>query len=280
MNSTQTIPVRIGHTPDADDAFMFYAMVSGKINTGPFEIIHVIQDIETLNQRSLKKELEVTAVSMHAYAYLYHDYAVLTSGCSVGDQYGPLVLSKKPMKKEELKGKKVGIPGKLTTAWLVLQLWQSGIIPVEMPFDQIMPAVASGQLEAGVIIHEGQLTYTNNQLHKIEDLGQWWHRETQLPLVLGTNVVKKDLGHESVAALSKLMKESIEYGLAHRKDALDYALQYGRGMTQEQGDRFIEMYVSPYTVDLGEPGKESVIVMFDRAVHEGILPEMVRVEYA
>jgi 1,4-dihydroxy-6-naphthoate synthase len=227
----------------------------------------------------MKQELEVTAISMHAYAYLWEPYAILPSGASVGDQYGPLVVSKQNYTIKDLAGKQVAIPGLLTTAFLVLQLLEKNIKPIVMPFDEILPAVVSGKVDVGVIIHEGQLTYQQYGVYKIVDLGEWWYEKTKLPLVLGTNVIRKDLGREAMRRFSRLLRASIEFGLSHRQETLKYALQYGRGMDTTLGDRFIEMYVSPYTVDLGRPGRESVIKMLDWAYREKLIPKKIEVEY-
>ena len=221
--STQTI--RVGHSPDSDDAFMFYALTHGKLDNGGLRFVHQLEDIETLNRRAVAGELEVSAISIHAFAYVADKYALLASGCSMGDNYGPKLIARAPMTLGDLAGKTIAIPGMMTTAYLTLQLCLGKDVKVEvMPFDQILPAVAEGRAEVGLIIHEGQLFYQDKGLHQIVDLGQWWQGETGLPLPLGGNVVRKDLGAETIDEVARLIKGSIEYALAHRPEALEYAL--------------------------------------------------------
>ena len=220
----QTEKIRIGHSPDSDDAFMFYALAKGLIPTDPFEIVHVIEDIETLNQRALAAELEVTAISVHAYAYVAKDYAFMPCGASIGDRYGPLVVSKAPI--ENLEGKRIAIPGKMTTAYLTLSLFQPNFEAETRPFDKILDAVQQDEVDAGLIIHEGQLTYAREGLHKVIDLGEWWYEETGLPLPLGANVIRRDLGTEKIRKITTLLKQSIQYSLDHRARGLEYAMTY------------------------------------------------------
>src|SRR5437764_4628378 len=223
--------ITVGHSPDPDDAFMFYALAHDKLDTGNLRFRHELQDIETLNRRALRGELDVTAVSIHAYAHLLDKYALLPSGCSMGDRYGPMVVARRPMTVDELKKVKIAIPGTMTTAFLTLRLLLPGGFEYEVvPFDEIIGAVASGKFDAGLIIHEGQLTFQNQGLHLVIDLGVWWQEKTGLPLPLGGNVVRRDLGAETIHQISRLLQESIRYGLAHRSAALDYALQYARDM--------------------------------------------------
>src|SRR5438067_8573433 len=223
--------ITVGHSPDPDDAFMFYALAHDKLDTGDLRFRHELQDIETLNRRALRGELEVTAVSIHAYAHLLDRYALLPSGCSMGDRYGPMVVARRPLTVEELGTARIAVPGTLTTAFLVLRLLMPGGFAYEvLPFDQILDAVAAGTFDAGLIIHEGQLTFQNQGLHLIVDLGVWWQEKTGLPLPLGGNVVRRDLGLATIRTISRLLKESIRYGLAHRQDALSYALKYARDM--------------------------------------------------
>jgi 1,4-dihydroxy-6-naphthoate synthase len=284
--------ITVGHSPDPDDAFMFYALAHNKLDTGPLEFRHELQDIETLNRRALKGELEVTAVSLHAYAYLLDKYALLPSGCSMGDKYGPMVVARKPMTVKQLRDVKIAVPGTLTTAFLALQLLFSprppwgrgvggeGVLAHEViPFDQIIPAVAAGRFDAGLIIHEGQLTFQNQGLLLIVDLGKWWHDETGLPLPLGGNVVRKDLGGETMQLISRLIKESIRYGLEHREDALKYALNYARDMDMSLADKFVGMYVNEWTLDYGERGREAVKRLLDEAYELALIPEPVAVEF-
>ncbi|MGH7616211.1 MAG: menaquinone biosynthesis family protein, partial [Gemmatimonadaceae bacterium] len=218
--------IRVAHSPDSDDAFMFYARASGKIDTEGLTYVHELQDIETLNQRAMRGELEVTAVSIHAYAYLSDRYALLPHGASMGDRYGPRLVAKTPMTRADIRGKRVAIPGKLTSAYLALQLFEPEFEPVVTPFDQIEAVVADGKVELGLLIHEGQLTYADNGLHLIQDLGEWWFGETGLPLPLGGNVVRKDLGDSMTRKISRHLRDSIAYGLEHRNAALDHSMQY------------------------------------------------------
>ena len=255
MTETNTRVLRVGHSPDSDDAFMFYALTHDKIPTDGLKFVHQLEDIQTLNQRALQGELEISAVSIHSYAHLTDRYALLNSGCSMGDRYGPMIVTRDPIGLEELRasGRVIAIPGKLTTAYLALQLCLGRDVAVEiMPFDQILPAVAEGRIDAGLIIHEGQLTYADSGLHCVLDLGQWWHRETGLPLPLGGNVVRRDLGQDLVERVADLLKQSIQYALSHRKEALDYALEYARDLDPATANRFVGMYVNDWTVDYGD----------------------------
>src|SRR5437016_5986714 len=222
--------ITVGHSPDPDDAFMFYALAHDKLDTGNLRFRHELQDIETLNRRALRGELEVTAISIHAYAFLLDKYALLPSGCSMGDRYGPMVVARRPMKLYELKNLRIAVPGTMTTAFLTLRLCLGDFQYEVMPFDQILSAVEQGKADAGLIIHEGQLTFQNQGLQLVVDLGVWWMEKTGLPLPLGGNVVRRDLGAETIRQISRLLKESIRYGLAHRSEALDYALKYARDM--------------------------------------------------
>jgi 1,4-dihydroxy-6-naphthoate synthase len=273
--------IHVGHSPDPDDAFMFYALAHHKIDTGDLEFRHELQDIETLNRRALKGELEVTAVSIHAYALLIDKYALLPSGCSMGDRYGPMVVARHPMTIEELKKVRIAIPGTLTTAFLGLRLLLADPFTYEVvPFDKILGEVAAGNIDAGLIIHEGQLTFQNQGLHRVVDLGMWWQERTGLPLPLGGNVVRRDLGGDTIRHISRLLKESIQYGLAHRSAALDYALQYARDMDQSLADQFVGMYVNDWTLDYGPRGREAVRRLLEEAHRAGIIPAPVAVEFA
>jgi 1,4-dihydroxy-6-naphthoate synthase len=292
--TTTTAPqlIRVGHSPDPDDAFMFHALANGKIPTGNFRFVHELQDIETLNRRALKGELEVTAVSIHAYSQLLDKYALLPSGCSMGDRYGPMVVARRPIKIEELPGVKIAVPGTLTTAFLTLKLLFESLTSGEgsgglrpplayevIPFDEIIPAVASGKYDAGLIIHEGQLTFQNQGLHLVVDLGVWWQDRTGLPLPLGGNVVRKDLGAATMNEISRLLKESIRYGLAHRREALEYALKYARDMDIDLADRFVGMYVNDWTLDYGDRGRAAVRRLLDEGHRAEIIPAPVAVEF-
>jgi 1,4-dihydroxy-6-naphthoate synthase len=272
--------ITVGHSPDPDDAFMFYALAHDKIDTGDFTFRHELQDIETLNRRALKGELEVSAVSIHAYAFLLDKYALLPSGCSMGDRYGPMVIARKPMAVSDLSTIKIAIPGTMTTAFLTLRLLlPQGFAYEVVPFDEIINAVASGKFDAGLIIHEGQLTFQNQGLHLIVDLGVWWQEKTGLPLPLGGNVVRRDLGAETIRNVSRLIKESIRYSLDHRQDALTYALQYARDMDRDLADRFVGMYVNDWTLDYGPRGRAAVTRLLDEAHAAGVIPEPVQVEF-
>jgi 1,4-dihydroxy-6-naphthoate synthase len=272
--------IRVGHSPDSDDAFMFYALTHDKLDTGGLRFVHQLEDIETLNRRALEGELEVSAVSIHAYAHLADRYALLASGSSMGDRYGPTLITREPATLDSLRGRTIAIPGKLTTAYLTLQLCLGKDVPVVvMPFDQILPAVAEGRVEAGLIIHEGQLYYGDRGLHKVVDLGQWWFDQTGLPLPLGGNVVRKDLGEALVRRIARLLKESIVYALEHRQEALDYALGYARDLDPALADRFVGMYVNDWTVDYGPRGSEAVRILLGRAAEMGLVSGPIDVQF-
>jgi 1,4-dihydroxy-6-naphthoate synthase len=278
--ATANRTITVGHSPDPDDAFMFYALAHDKIDTGGLKFRHELQDIETLNRRALRGELEVTAVSIHAYARLLDKYALLPSGCSMGDKYGPMVVAREKLSIEKLRTVKIAVPGTLTTAFLTLRLLLGREFAYEViPFDQILEAVASGRFEAGLIIHEGQLTFQNQGLQLIVDLGVWWQEKTGLPLPLGGNVVRRDLGDETIRQISRLLKESIRYALAHRSGALDYALKYARDMDKSLADRFVGMYVNDWTLDYGPRGREAVRRLLDEAYKAGVIEKAVNVEF-
>ncbi len=272
--------ITVGHSPDPDDAFMFYALAHDKLDTGDLTFRHELQDIETLNRRALRGELEVTAVSIHAYASLLDKYALLPSGCSMGDRYGPMVVARKPLRIDDLRSVRIAVPGTMTTAFLALRLLLPEGFDFEVvPFDQILPAVAAGRFDAGLIIHEGQLTFRNQGLHLVVDLGVWWQDKTGLPLPLGGNVVRRDLGPEVMRQISKLLKESIRYALSHRDAALDYALRYARDMDKGLADRFVGMYVNDWTLDYGPRGREAVRRLLDEGHKAGVIPAPVAVEF-
>ena len=278
MTLTSSKLIRFGYSPDPDDAFMFYAFAKEKIPMQGFRVEHVIEDIESLNQRAFKAELEVTAVSCHAYAYLADQYAVMRSGASVGDKYGPILVAKKGAARG-IFGKKIAVPGKLTTAYLALQLYEKNFTPVFIPFDKILDAVKSGETDLGLVIHEGQITYQNHGLEKILDLGVWWDEKFKLPLPLGIDVIRRDLGEDNLRAFSRLFKESIEYALANRKPAIDYAMQYGRGISEPEADRFVGMYVNHYTVDLGARGEEGLRRLLDEGFAKKLLPKKIQLDF-
>lgn len=277
--------IRVGHSPDPDDAFMFHALANDKIPTGELRFVHELQDIETLNRRAMRGELEVSAVSIHAYSFLLDKYALLPSGCSMGDRYGPMVVARTPMTAGDLPSVKIAVPGTLTTAFLTLKLLFESIGAKDrltfdvVPFDQIIPAVAAGRYDAGLIIHEGQLTFQNQGLHLVVDLGVWWQDRTGLPLPLGGNVVRKDLGRETMREVSRLIKESIRYGLTHREEALRHALLYARDMDVALADRFVGMYVNDWTLDYGERGRAAIRKLLDEGHRAGIIPSPVAVEF-
>jgi 1,4-dihydroxy-6-naphthoate synthase len=275
VTGTISRTIHVAHSPDADDAFMFWAMAAGKIDTGGRRYVHELGDIESLNRRALAGELEVTAVSLHAYAYLADRYALLAHGASIGDRYGPLIVSRKrpPTRpRAALTGRLVAVPGELTTAFLTLRLYQPAARHVVVPFDQIEDFVAAGKADAGLLIHEGQLTFADRGLHLWADLGEWWHRKTQLPLPLGGNVVRRDLGDELTRAIARDLKASIEYGLAHRAEALAHAQGFSRGLDAARTDRFVGMYVNAYTVDYGEVGRRAVRELLTRAYAARLIP--------
>ena len=267
--------IRVAHSPDADDAFMFWAMAAGKIDTAGRRYVHELGDIESLNRRALAGELEVTAVSLHAYAYLSDRYALLAHGASIGDRYGPRIVSREPPPADPraaLRDRLVAVPGELTTAFLALRMYQPSTRHVVVPFDQIEDFVAAGKADAGLLIHEGQLTYADRGLHLWADMGEWWYEETNLPLPLGGNVVRRDLGDELMRAVARDLKASIEYGLAHRAEALRHAQGYSRGLDAARTDRFIGMYVNTYTVDYGPVGRRAVEELLQRAHRAGLIP--------
>ena len=274
-STTNRQTIRVGHSPDSDDAFMFYALTHDKLDNDGFQFVHQLEDIETLNGRAVEGELEVSAISIHAFAYVAEKYALLASGCSMGDNYGPKLIAREPLTLADMAGKTIAIPGRMTTAYLTLQLCLGKDVKVEiLPFDQILPAVAEGRAEVGLIIHEGQLFYQDKGLRQIIDLGQWWQAKTGLPLPLGGNVVRKDLGDETIDQVARLIKGSIEYALDHRQEALDYALQYARDLDPALADRFVGMYVNEWTVDYGPRGRDAVRTLLATAAEAGLIPSV------
>jgi len=272
--------IRFGHSPDPDDAFMFYGLASGRVPTPGWQVVQVLKEIETLNRMALEGEIEVTAVSIHAYAYLADRYALLSCGASIGDGYGPIVVTRAPATVEDLKKMTVAVPGSLTSATLALRLALGEVRTEVLRFDRILDAVASGERQAGLLIHEGQLTYTDAGLHKVLDLGAWWQSETGLPLPLGGNAVRRDLGAETISEIGALLRRSIECGLENREEALTYAMDYGRGIGRPMADRFVGMYVNDYTRDFGPNGRLAVETFLRRGHEAGIIPHPVRVEFA
>lgn len=278
---TTTTTVRIAHSPDSDDAFMFYALTQGILDVEGLEISHVLQDIETLNQDAFQGKYEITALSFHAYAHLADRYQIMPSGASFGDGYGPVVVARRPLGRADLPGLRIAIPGELTTAHLALRLWQPEVTTYIVPFDRILDVVVAGEADAGVVIHEGQLTYGDLGLRKVVDLGEWWKEDTGLPLPLGGNGIRRDIDEDLKRRLCRLLTESINYGLDHRQEALGYAVRYARGLEDdpERSDRFVGMYVNDWTRGYGEAGRRAVQLLLDRGHEAGVLPRRVVAEF-
>ena len=274
--------IRVAHSPDSDDAFMFYALAEGKIDTGELRYVHELGDIESLNQRARRAELEVTAVSIHAYAYIWRQYVLLGSGSSMGDGYGPRLVSRSAVPtdpRRSLRGLRVAVPGRLTTAFLALKLYQPDVVELVVPFDAIEEAVHAGEADIGLLIHEGQLTYADSGLHLWADLGAWWLEDTGLPLPLGGNAVRRDLGPAVIEQIGRDLRASIVYALEHRAPALTHARQFNRGIGDERTDTFVGMYVNQWTVDYGARGREAVQALLQRGFEAGIIPERVTAEF-
>jgi 1,4-dihydroxy-6-naphthoate synthase len=282
LAETKTLTmVRVAHSPDSDDAFMFYAMTQGLLDDEGLAISHVLCDIETLNQAAFEGAYEISAVSIHGYAHLADKYQLMSSGASFGDGYGPLVVSKGLRTRESLAGVKVAVPGELTSAHLALRLWQPEVEVGFVPFDKIMDVVQSGEYEAGVVIHEGQLTYMDEGLNAVVDLGAWWKEDTGLPLPLGGNVIRRDIPEELKMRLCTLLRQSIDYALDRREEALDFAMKYARGLetSREKADQFVGMYVNEWTQEYGEKGREAVQLLLDRGFEAGVIPKRVVAEF-
>jgi 1,4-dihydroxy-6-naphthoate synthase len=271
--------IRLGHSPDPDDAFMFWGLASGRVDPRGFEFEHVLADIQTLNEWALEGRLEVTAISLHAYPHVQEHYALLPHGASMGSGYGPIVVAREPMSREQLGGVRISVPGKMTTAFLVLRMYLGDFEYREAPFDRILDQVREGQADAGLLIHEGQLTYDGLGLHKLVDLGEWWLLETGLPLPLGVNAARRDLGDEALRELSSVLEESIRAGLDNREEALSYAGRFGRGLDAELTDRFVGMYVNELTCEYGDEGRAAVQELLRRGEAIGAFPEPVRVDF-
>jgi 1,4-dihydroxy-6-naphthoate synthase len=277
--------IRVGHSPDPDDAFMFYALARDKIDTGRLRFEHELVDIETLNRRAFRGELELTALSLHAYAHLQDKYLLCTCGASMGDRYGPMLVAREVGAVEQFRDKVIAVPGTLTTAYLALRMrLQVDFQYTVVPFDQIIQSTVAGEhegrrIDAGLIIHEGQLTYADENLQLIVDVGKWWHDETGLPLPLGANAIRKDLGVDVIREVDRLLKASIQYGLEHRDEALDYALGFGRGLDREKADKFVGMYVNDWTLEFGERGREAVAQLLGRGYEAGVIPNLVTPEF-
>jgi len=277
--------IRVGHSPDPDDAFMFYALAKDSFDTGNYRFEHELVDIETLNRRAFTGELELTAISLHAYAYLSDKYAICACGASMGDKYGPMVVSREENTIEDVKQFTIAVPGTLTTAYLALRMCLGlDFDHVVVPFDEILDVVEAGsyegkEVQAGLIIHEGQLTYGSQNLKLVVDLGQWWFQETGLPLPLGANAIRRDLGMDAMEEVTALLKQSIEYGLENRDAALDYALGFGRGLDRSMADEFVGMYVNDWTIDFGERGRQAVTELLRRGHETGVIENLVVPEF-
>jgi 1,4-dihydroxy-6-naphthoate synthase len=272
--------IHVAHSPDSDDAFMFYALATGKIETGDLEFVHELQDIETLNRRALNAELEVTAASIHAYAFLADQYALLPHGASMGEGYGPRLVAREPLTDQQLRMRTVAVPGLLTSAYLALKLYAPGVQTVVVPFDEILERVTAGEFDVGLLIHEGQLTYQDAGLHLVRDLGEWWGEQNDgLPLPLGGNLIRKDLGAELIQCVSRILRASIAYGLDHRAAAIAHAEAYGRGLDTERTDEFVGMYVNQRTLNYGPDGRQAVQLFLDQGHAAGIIPHRVAVEF-
>lgn len=277
--ATETRTITVAHSPDSDDAFMFYALATNKIDTGDLQFTHVLEDIQSLNEKAMRGVYDVTAISFHAYAYIADKYALLPHGASIGDNYGPIVVAREALSPDTLSSLKVAVPGKLTSAFLALRIFNSEFEYEVVPFDQIIAAVQEGRADAGLLIHEGQLFYQSLGLHKVLDLGEWWHERTGLPLPMGGNVIRRDLGTELMSKVSGYLRESIQYSLDHREDALSYAMQFARDMEPALADRFVAMWVNELTLDYTERGREAVRRLLSEGYERGIIPYSVAVDF-
>lgn len=271
--------IKIAHSPDSDDAFMFYGLATNKVRVPGLKFTHELCDIETLNRKAMEGVYDVTAISFHAYPYLQDKYALMPSGGSVGEGYGPMIVSTKPYGPAEIKKLKIAVPGTMTTAYLSLKLFAPTIETEVVPFDQIIPQVVEGKYEAGLIIHEGQLTYAKSGLHKVVDMGKWWRDITGLPLPLGGNAIKRDLGPELMAKVCRALKDSIQHALDHREQALQYAMQFARDLEQAQADKFVGMYVNERTLDYGSDGREAVARLLDMGYKSGVIPHKAKLDW-
>jgi 1,4-dihydroxy-6-naphthoate synthase len=271
--------ITLAHSPDSDDAFMFYALAKGLVDTRGLTFKHVLEDIETLNQKAIQGVYEITAVSFHAYYKIKDRYRLMTAGASVGDGYGPVIVARRALSRDELDDVTVAIPGELTTAFLVFRLFAPGARWKVMPFDKIQDAVAAGDIDAGLLIHEGQLTYREQKLNKVADLGEWWRMETGLPLPLGGNALRRDLDKETSPKCCDVLKDTVQYALDHRKEALDYALEFARGMDRKKADKFVGMYVNSYTLELGKRAEDAIALLFKLGKQAGVIPVKVQPEF-
>src|SRR5262247_841596 len=277
--SIQRSTITIAHSPDSDDAFMFYGLATHKLDTGRLSFTHLLKDIQTLNEEAMRGTYDVTAISFHAYAYIHDKYALLQHGASIGDNYCPILVSRVPATLADIPNLKIAIPGKLTSAFLALRIFNSDFRYEVVPFDKIIDAVQDGTCDAGLLIHEGQLFYQSKGLHKVLDLGEWWHEQHDLPLPMGGNAIRRDLGPERIKEVSKLLRESINYSLTHRDDALQYAMQFARDMDPGLADRFVAMWVNELTLDYTDRGREAVRLLLDEGFKNQIIPHPVRVDF-
>ena len=275
----QQTTITLAHSPDSDDAFMFYGLATSKIDTGRLHFVHLLKDIQTLNEEAMRGTYDVTAISFHAYAYIADQYALLPHGASIGDNYGPIVVSREPATADEIPRLKIAVPGKLTSAFLALRIFNPDFEYVVVPFDKIIDTVQNGTCDAGLLIHEGQLFYANMGLHKVLDLGEWWHGRTGLPLPMGGNAIRRDLGPQLIKEVSGLLRESIRYSLANRQDALQYAMQFARDMDTELADRFVAMWVNDLTLDYTDRGREAVRRLLREGFEQGVIPQSVAVDF-
>ena len=277
--SPEVRTISVAHSPDSDDAFMFYGLATNKLETEGLKFEHTLKDIQTLNEDAKKGVFDVTAISFHAYAYVADKYALLPHGASIGDNYGPIVVSKEPREASDIPTMKIAVPGEMTSAYLALRIYDKGFEHVVVPFDEIIDAVKDGHADAGLLIHEGQLFYNQLGLHKVLDLGEWWHEKTGLPLPMGGNVIRRDLGPELMHRVSKHLHESIVYSMENREDALAYAMQFARDMEPALADRFVAMWVNDLTLDYGKRGKEAVKLLLDEGYKAGMIPHEVKVDF-
>lgn len=277
--SPEVRTITVAHSPDSDDAFMFYGLATNKLETDGLKFEHTLKDIQTLNEDAKKGVYDVTAISFHAYAYVADKYALLPHGASIGDKYGPIVVSKEPRTADEIPTMKIAVPGELTSAYLALRIYNKDFEHVVVPFDEIIDYVKKGEADAGLLIHEGQLFYNQMGLHKVLDLGEWWHEKTSLPLPMGGNVIRRDLGEDLMKEVSKHLHRSIQYSMDNREDALAYAMQFARDMEPALADRFVAMWVNDLTLDYGERGKEAVRRLLDEGYKAGIITKEVQVDF-
>ena len=279
LAETERSTITLAHSPDSDDAFMFYGLATNKLDTGRLSFKHLLKDIQTLNEEAMLGTYDVTAISFHAYAYVADKYALLPHGASIGDNYGPIVVSREVFTPDDIPRLKIAVPGKLTSAFLALRIFNPDFEFEVVPFDKIIDAVKDGSCQAGLLIHEGQLFYETMGLHKVLDLGEWWHQRTGLPLPMGGNAIRRDLGPDLIREVSQLLRESISYSLENREDALQYAMQFARDMDTDLADRFVAMWVNDLTLDYTERGREAVRRLLDEGFEQGIIPKKVPVDF-